>query len=187
MSDKSLQANDLNNEGAIEVQASVDTTPTLKQVLIMIAVLICCAFGFIAISALEDARAWETEDIVLAENSGVSCTLQQPVMGEYITFNNCYAEIPGEYISSWDVTVVLKARDSAKGIYIPTYMPDSAMDINTYHRNEGNYVRTAFSANVAANKLSLDNTDYDILIYYNNNDRDIYVDTGMDLTKEGLR
>lgn len=187
MSDKNLKTDNLNKESAVEVQASVDTTPSLKQVLIMIAVLVCCAFGFIAISALEDARVWETEDIIVTENSGVSCTLQQPDMGEYITFNDCYAEIPGEYISSWDVTVVLKEKDLAKGIYIPTYMPASTMDINTYHKNEGNYVRTAFSANVAADKLSLDNTDYDILLYYNNNDRDIYVDTGMDLTKEGLR
>jgi len=164
-----------------------NTTPTLKQVLIMIAVLVCCAFGFIFVCALEDARVWNTDEIALAENSGVSYSIGQLTVGDYITFDSCYAEIPGEYISSWDVTVVLKAPDEATGLYIPTYMADSATDINTYHKNEGNYVRTAFSANVKADKLSLNNTDYDILLYYNNNQKGIYIDTGLDLTKEGLR
>lgn len=164
----------------------IDGTPSLKQVFIMIAVLVCCAACFIAVSALEDARVWETEEIELSDVQ-LSCAIDQVSMGDYITFDSCYAEILGEQINTWDVTVVLKPMDSDKGMYIPTYMTDSATDIITYRKNEGKYNRTTFKANVASDKLSLANTEYDILLYYNNNDRDIYVDTGRDLTKEGLR
>ncbi len=181
MKDKNLES-----EKSIEPEVKY-IAPSMKQVLIMIAVLVCCAFGFVAVCALEDARVWETEDIALTENSGVSCSIDKLTMGDIITFDSCYAEVPGEYISSWDVTIVLRSPDEANGLYIPTYMADSATDINTYHKNEGNYVRTAFLANVKADKLSLDSTDYDILIYYNNNGKGIYIDTGRDLTKEGLR
>ncbi|MBE5932846.1 MAG: hypothetical protein E7263_05425 [Lachnospiraceae bacterium] len=165
----------------------IDGTPSLKQVFIMIAVLFCLAFCFTMVSALEDARVWETDIIKLDENVKLSCNINDVSMGKYIEFDSCYAEIPGEAINSWDVTVVLKPMNSDKGLYIPTYMTDSATDIVTYQNNEGKYNRTLFSANVASDKLSLSDTQYDIILYYNNNNREVFVDTGYDLTQEGLR
>ena len=162
-------------------------TPTLKQVLALMIILACCAFFFIVISTWEDARVWETEEITLTGDSGVVCSIDQVTMGKYITFDTCYAQIPEEYINSWDLTIVLKPMGEDKGLYIPTYMSDGVENIIVYNQLEGNYDRTSFSANVPADKLSLQDTDYDIILYYNNNDRDMYIDTGRDLTKEGLR
>jgi len=165
---------------------SIDENVNIKQVLIMIAVLIICGAGFVALSGLEDGRLVKVEDITVKDNSGVVFYIPEANMGDLITFDNCYAGIMGEPVNLWDLSVVLVPEGENYGFMIPTYIQYSGEAAAVFDPANEYYTRTGFAANVKSNKLKLDTTRYQVMLYYNHNDRDMYVDTELLLTKDGL-
>lgn len=162
-----------------------NSIPNIKQVIILIVALFCCAVFFIAISAMEDASISNVSNIKISD-APVTTIITEPQMGEYILFENCQAYIEGQDIESWDVKLVLKPQASDEGIVFPTYLSSSIRHVGAYSLPVENK-RINFGATVHSKKLSLDTVNYDIILYYNNNEMDMYIDTGKDLTKEGLR
>lgn len=163
---------------------TADCTPGVKQVLVVMALLIICSFGFIFLVSYDDKKVVVLDDVEVTELP-VSVELNNPVMGEIISFSDCKAYIETEGIDTWDVELVLRNQSSMECLSIPTYRSASAVHFGGLDVSEES--RRVFGANVSSKGLSLDSTDYDILIYYNNNEHDAYVDTGRDLTKEGLK
>lgn len=169
-----------------EIQ-NVSKSPSIKQIFIMIGVLVVCATAFITLSGMEDARLIDVSDKVnVVDNTNIKFDIGTVTMGRVIMFDNCYAGIFDERICSWDVDVLLQEVSGDATYAIPTYLVISEVAAANFDKQNDIYLRTGFAANVEASKLDLDNTDYKVLLYYNNNSKDVYLDTGKVLTKEGL-
>lgn len=185
---KSVDENVNNIEQNVTDNKTMSTgqLPSVKQVLIMIAVLIICGVGFVALSGLEDGRLVKVEDITVKDNSGVVFYIPEANMGDLITFDGCYAGIMGEPVNLWDLSVVLVPQGEDYGFMIPTYIQYSSEAGVVFDATNEYYTRTGFAANVKRDKLDLDNTSYQVMLYYNHNDRDMYVDTELVLDSSGL-
>lgn len=159
-------------------------TPSVKQVFIVMALLLVCSFGFIFLVAYDDRKVVVLEDVEITELP-VTVEINAPVMGDVISFADCKAYIETEGINTWDVELVLRDQSSMECFSIPTYRSASAVHFGGCDVSEES--RRVFGANVDSKYLSLEDTDYDVLIYYNNNEHNAFVDTGRDLTREGLK
>ena len=162
-----------------------NNTPTLKQVLTVIIILFVCSAGFITLSALDDASVNKSTPGVIVIDTDVKYYIDYEFENNYVFFRDCYAGISGMQINTWDVRVVLQDTATGESVTIPTYMVMSEEAAAHFDADNENYQRTGFSANVSMERIDLDNKSYKILIYYNNNDADIYVDTGEILTAKG--
>ena len=165
---------------------SKDTMPTGKQVFVMTLVLCLCAIGFIILCALDDAKMEEFGHVTVSHDASVECRIGEVSIGKQILLRDCYAFIPGESIRWWDVTVLLEDETSGESVSIPTYMVERS-DMKQYFADgDETYLRVGFEANVKASKLELSTHNYKILLFYNNNDANLYIDTGYVLTKKGI-
>lgn len=164
-----------------------DVTPTGKQVFILTFILCLCAAAFIVLCALDDGRMKEVGEVAVTQDAGVKTEIPEAQMGDRIWFRNCYAFIPGESIRTWDLQVLLEEEDSGDAVSIPTYMIENAAMKEYFAEGDDTYLRVGFSANVKASRIDLASHNYKVLLYYNNNEHDLYVDTGYVLTENGVR
>lgn len=160
--------------------------PSVKNVTTLIVTLFICALGFIVLSAIDDARVIVRTDIVLEDNHSVAYDIENVSIDKYVFFQNCYAAIPDLMINKWDVKVILMNQTTNESIQIPTYMAESEKYKEQYSDTNNTYQKAGFEANIKTDKLELENNNYNIILYYNNNDADIYIDTKYVLTAKGI-
>ena len=160
--------------------------PTGKQVLVVTIVLCICAIAFTLLSAFDDAKTEERGQVSVSEGTGIVFDLGDVTMGEYIRFDNGYALMQGNSIQTWDIDVVLEDEASGEAVAIPTYMVETETAKSYFAEGDTTYNRAGFAANVKRDRLELNDHTYKVLLYYNNNEADIYVDTGYILTEKGI-
>lgn len=169
----------------MEKELRNNQNPSVKQVIILMIALFCVALVFIALVAFDDSRVRRVENMVISEVP-ITIAVAEPIFeGDMLLFRGCRAYMENEPIATWDLSLVLRDQSTMEAYHIPTYRTASAVPVASRDGSEES--RRGFGASVRLDDLKLDNVDYDILIYYNHNEKDIYVDTGKDLGKEGLK
>jgi hypothetical protein len=147
---------------------------------------VAAALGFMVLCGLEDGRIVEIN--APSESTGELTVVPGSVYVEdgAVIFKNWYAFVPDEYISTFDINVVLKDRETGECLEIPTILAISEDIYDLYDREDLRLELSGFNAVVPGDKIGLDETSYDILLYYNSNDDDIYYYTGYELQQGGV-
>lgn len=100
-----------------------------------------------------------------------------------LAFENWYAFVPGEYIQTVDVDVILYDKEGKTAYQIPTSYYENEEVESLYDGSAYRLRYSGFQAYVL--ESDIENRDYSIILYYNTNDHDGYYYTGYGINAGG--
>ncbi len=182
MKEKGIGTSDNEKESVKEEKTNIRYKRIVQIILIggVLSVL------FMVLCGYEDGRVKTVSLPVTESTEEFEFSVGEVTVGDVVVIRDAYIFIPGEKIGNFDVRVILRSVSTGECLEIPTISNPDTIICDMYNDYQNNLERAVFSANVKSDKLDLNNTDYDIIIYYNNDGLNDYYFTGYKLTAGGI-
>lgn len=156
------------------MQQNIEVKKNHVIIISLILLLLCFLFNFLVY--LDQSKVDKIENIKFVQNEEIEWNIDFISVSDTIRIGG-WAVILDEEINSADYRVILRDVNTNHLIEMPTQVVERA-DVDEHFNNGMKYGSCGFYSNIRTSKVDLENTNYEVIINYRNNNKNYYVETG---------